>query len=137
MTLALLRTVCLPNREPWQAGVFNLFPIECLVTSFAILFYEQVRTAMKKRVFRETTPLGHQVVLTRDRWREIVRIKHPALAGYEASVRECIRDPEVIRASAKDPDVHLYYRLSPTGYTCVVVGGDDPDDRCRNHGVLH
>jgi hypothetical protein len=85
--------------------------------------------AKKKRLFRETTPLGYRVVLTRDRWREIVRYKHPALAGHDAGVRECVRDPEVIRASTKNPDVHLYYRPSPTGYTCVVVGGDDPNDR--------
>ena len=62
-------------------------------------------------------------------WREIVRFKHPALAGHEADVRECVRDPDVIRASAKDPDVHLYYRPSPRGYVCAVVGGDDPNAR--------
>ncbi len=82
--------------------------------------------AKKRLVFVETTPLGHRVSLTRDRWREIVRFKHPALAGHETEVRDCVRDPEVIRASAKDPDVHLYYRSSARGDICVVVGGDDP-----------
>ena len=77
----------------------------------------------KKVLFAETTPPGHRVVLTRDRWREIIRFKHPALAGHEAEVRDCPRDPEVIRESTKDASAHLYYRLSPTGFICVVVGG--------------
>lgn len=81
--------------------------------------------ARKKRVFTATTPLGHRVVLTRDRWREIVRFKHPAMAGHETTARECLRDPGIIRASAKEADVHLYYRSSAEGYVCVVVGGDD------------
>jgi hypothetical protein len=85
--------------------------------------------AKKRRLFLEPTPLGYRVELTRDRWREIVRFKHPALTGHEKEVRECIRDPDVIRASAKDPDVHLYYRPSQRGYICAVVGGDSPADR--------
>ena len=36
----------------------------------------------KRQRFAVTTPLGHRVVLTRDRWREIVRYKHAALAGH-------------------------------------------------------
>jgi hypothetical protein len=85
--------------------------------------------ARKRRVFTARTPLGHQVVLTRDRWREIVRFKHPALAGQERAVRDCLRDPEVIRASAKDAGVHLYYRRFEERHVCVVVGGDDPNGR--------
>jgi len=83
----------------------------------------------KRRVFAEKTPLGHRVVLTRDRWREIIRFKHPALKGHEEDVRICVGDPEVIRASAKDPEVHLYYRSVDQGNICVVVAGDDPADR--------
>src|ERR671927_154114 len=85
--------------------------------------------ARKRRVFAEMTPLGHRVVLTRDRWREIVRYKHPALAGHEAGGRDCVRDPDVVRASGKDPDVHLSYRRLPRVWVCVVVGGDDPAAR--------
>jgi hypothetical protein len=85
--------------------------------------------ARKRRVFAERTPLGHRVILTRDRWREIVRYKHPAMAGHEADVQDCVRDPAVIRSSAKDADVHLYHRASEQGYTCVVVGGDDSEER--------
>jgi len=79
----------------------------------------------KKHLFAAVTPLGHRVMLTRDRWREIVRFKHPALAGYEGEVRACLRDPNVVRASVKDADVHLYYRTTAGRYLCVVVGGED------------
>jgi hypothetical protein len=61
--------------------------------------------AKTRRVFTERTPLGHRVILTRNRWPEIGRFKHPALAGCEHEVRECVRDPDVIRASATDEDV--------------------------------
>jgi hypothetical protein len=40
-----------------------------------------------------------------------------------------VRDPDLIRASEKDPQVHVYYRPTSNGYTCVVVGGDDPQGR--------
>ena len=83
----------------------------------------------KRRIFAERTPLGHRVVLTRDRWREIVRFKHPALKGEEETARICVSDPELIRRSEKDPDVHLYYRTAGPGYICVVVAGDDPEAR--------
>ena len=77
----------------------------------------------RRRVFAEVSPLGHRVVLTRDRWREIVRFKHPALADRDGEVRDCIR------ASVKDPDAHLYYKSSGEGYLCAVVGGEDPQNR--------
>ena len=83
----------------------------------------------KKVLFAVTTPLGHRVVLTRDRWREIVRFKHPSLAGHEQEVRDCLRDPDVIRESSKNSEVHLYYRGRPLDHLCVVVGGDDPRNR--------
>jgi hypothetical protein len=85
--------------------------------------------AKKRIIFQESTPLGYRVVLTRDRWREILRFKHPALAGHEAQVRECVRDPDRVRASAKDPDVHLYYRAAAQGHVCVVVGREEPGKR--------
>ncbi len=77
---------------------------------------------MAKRVLIEvTTPLGYQVVLTRDRWREIVRFKHPAIAPYQKEVRKCLESPDLIRASAKDPDVHVYYLQTGRDYLCVVI----------------
>jgi len=83
----------------------------------------------KRTIFTGTTPLGDRVVVTRDRWREIVRFKHPALAGHEDDVRECLRDPERLRASSQDATVHLYYRSTDAAYTGAVVGGDDPENR--------
>lgn len=85
--------------------------------------------ARKRQVFSVQTPLGHRVVLTRNRWREITRFKHPALVGFERAVRECVRDPERIRASNKDPNVHVYYRAVDERIVCVVVAGDDPQSR--------
>lgn len=83
----------------------------------------------KRTLFTEVTPIGHRVTLTRDRWREIVRYKHPALAEHVSEVRACLRDPAVIRESVKDPDTHLYYRTLERGFVCVVVGGPIPDGR--------
>ncbi|MBI1899661.1 MAG: DUF4258 domain-containing protein [Planctomycetia bacterium] len=83
----------------------------------------------KRLIFAETTPLGGRVVLTRDGWRLIVRFKHPALAGHAQLVRQCVRDPEVIRVSQKDGSVHLHYRRINGGYLCVVVGGANPRQR--------
>ena len=83
----------------------------------------------KRVIFTVTTPLGERVVLTRDRWRELVRFKHPALDGRESDVRDCLRDPERVRASGHDATAHLYYRPTDTGYVCVVVGKDDSDNR--------
>ena len=78
---------------------------------------------MTQRIlFRATSPLGYPVVLTRNRWREIVRFKHPAVEQHERHAEQCISQPEVVRASAKDADVHLHYLpLAPNQYLCVVV----------------
>jgi hypothetical protein len=83
----------------------------------------------RRAVFVGSSPLGYGIILTRDRWREIVRFKHPSLAGHEEEVRRCLREPDVIRASSKDPDVHLYYRAADRGYVCVVLGADSPRER--------
>jgi hypothetical protein len=85
--------------------------------------------AKKRRIFLETTPLGYRVLLTRDRWREIIRFKHPAMIGHETAVRDCVRNPDFIRASEKDPAVHLFYRATAIGFLCTVVGGDLPRGR--------
>jgi hypothetical protein len=79
----------------------------------------------KKTIFVVDSPLDYRVKLSRNRWREIVRYKHPALEGLEKEVRECIQEPFVIRESQKDADVHLYYRECENGYLCVVVGRNE------------
>lgn len=83
----------------------------------------------RRLVFEVTSPLGYDVVLSRDRWREITRFKHPAMAGKERIVRECIESPNRVRESAKSPDVHLYYRPCGVVHLCVVVAPSDPGSR--------
>ncbi|MEO8496781.1 MAG: hypothetical protein ABI614_17060 [Planctomycetota bacterium] len=81
-------------------------------------------------VFRVTTPLGYGVVLTRNRWRDLVRFKHPAIKNYQKEAKQCVSQPDLIRASGKEPDVHLYYLSLETGkHLCVVVARDDSDER--------
>ena len=85
---------------------------------------------MAKRIILDVvTPPGDRVILTRDRWLEIVRYKHPALAGHQDELGECLRDPDAIRGSAKDPEVHLYYRVADRGHICAVIGGEDRQQR--------
>jgi hypothetical protein len=83
----------------------------------------------KRTIFSVTTPLGEHVVVTRDRWREIVRYKHPALAGHEDDVCDCLRDPDRVCASRQDEAVRLYYRPVADRYVCAVTGGEDPTHR--------
>ena len=80
-------------------------------------------------VFAVRSPLGYRVRLTRNRWREIVRYKHPALAGSEQAVRRCVETPMVVRESAKNSDVHLYHTRAGQVYLCVVVAPADGQDR--------
>ena len=84
--------------------------------------------AAKRRLFTVQTPLGYEVFLTRDRWRKILRQKHPALAGRVNEVRVCLELPSRIRESSKDPEVHLYYRPSEQVYLCVVTAPAGVDE---------
>lgn len=85
----------------------------------------------KRKMFAVVSPLGYRVVLSRDRWREIVRFKHPAIAKHLADVKRCLQSPEVIRASAKDPAVHVYYAKMQSGYVATVVAEEG-----SNHFVV-
>ncbi len=84
----------------------------------------------KRQVFTVTTPLGYRVRLTRDRWRQIIRFKHPALEGCSDLVRKCLASPSLVRESAKDPDVHLYYNERNDEYICVRQA---PGRRCKDY----
>ncbi|MDP6111856.1 MAG: DUF4258 domain-containing protein [Planctomycetota bacterium] len=81
----------------------------------------------KRIIFRVATPLGYNVTLLRNRWREIVRFKHPAVADCLDDVREALEAPELVRTSSKDDEVHLFYHSKGIGYLCVVtaIGTDD------------
>jgi hypothetical protein len=83
----------------------------------------------RRQIFAVSTPLGYRVTLTRDRWRMIIRFKHPALAGHEQDVQECLEAPRVVRESVTDANVHLYYTASGRAYVCVVVAPTESDDR--------
>jgi hypothetical protein len=80
-------------------------------------------------IFQVNSPLGYRVTLTRDRWREIIRYKHPALAGHERDLRKCMESPKLIRQSLKDPKVHLYYLPKGQVQLCVVVAPELEEDR--------
>ena len=83
----------------------------------------------QRLIFQVTSPLGYRVRLTRDRWREIVRYKHPALAGHERELRSCVEAPKLIRQSAKDPNVHLYYAPAGHVHLCVAVAPEQENER--------
>jgi hypothetical protein len=83
----------------------------------------------RRRLFTVQTPLGYPAFLERDRWRQIVRNKHPALAEHEAEVRACLESPTLIRESAKEPDVHLYYVPAEKAHLCVVVAPANEEER--------
>jgi hypothetical protein len=83
----------------------------------------------QRRIFTVTTPLNDRVFLTRDRWREIVRFKHPAMVGHEKAVRECLKSPNTICESDKDAAVHLYYMAARGVFVCVVVAPDGAGER--------
>ena len=82
----------------------------------------------KRRIFTVETPLGNRVFLTRDRWRQIIRHKHPALAGKESDVRKCLTSPSVIRESTKETDTHMYYLGFEDTFLCVVVAPSDDEE---------
>lgn len=82
----------------------------------------------RRRIFTVQTPLGHRVFLERDRWRQIVRFKHPALAGRESDVRSCLASPSLVRETAKEADVHMYYGLAGNLYLCVVTAPAGEDE---------
>jgi len=83
----------------------------------------------RRRIFTVQTPLGYRAFLERDRWRQIVRNKHPALAGHERAVRACLESPTVVRASFKDEEVHMYYAPAKNAHLCVVVAPADDEER--------
>ncbi len=83
----------------------------------------------QRRIFTVTTPLGDRVFLTRDRWREIIRFKHPAMAGHQKDVRSCLESPVAIFESEKDAEMHLYYKTARDLFVCVVVAPGVSDEQ--------
>jgi hypothetical protein len=80
-------------------------------------------------IFTVVTPLGYRVSLSRDRWRQITRFKHPAMSGHEKEVRNCLQHPACVRESAKDKIVHMFYTESGGVFLCVVTAPAHGDVR--------
>ena len=71
--------------------------------------------------FKVKTPLGVTVRTTKEYWQQIITIKHPSIAKYEKQVQLALRDPDEIRRSRKDLQVHLYYLNIGKLFLCVVA----------------
>jgi len=73
-------------------------------------------------LFEVATRLGFQVRVTRSRWNLIVRVKHPAMAERELSVRKALEQPDEIRESRIAAGVYLFYAMERKGrWICAVV----------------
>jgi len=73
-------------------------------------------------VFEAQTPLSFRVRLDVARWRLIVTVKHPVMAGREADVKDALERPDEIRLSRRDPTVYLFYRLERAKrWICAVA----------------
>ena len=73
-------------------------------------------------LFDVPMPLGFSVRITRQYWTLFVTVKHPAMYGREAGVRDTLRSPEQVRRSRSDPNVFLFYRSERLGrWICAVA----------------
>ena len=73
-------------------------------------------------LFEVMTPLGFRVRVTRGYWELIATIKHPVMAGRESDVKATLTQPDEIRLSRKDGNVHLFYRQERVGrWVCAVT----------------
>jgi hypothetical protein len=52
---------------------------------------------------------GRVIRLTEERWTHV--LEHPEMVGQRARLTETLGEPEVIIATEKDPNVHVYHRL--------------------------
>lgn len=60
---------------------------------------------------------GNKISLTRERWNHILKHEIPGLRA----LKQCLRDPEEVRKSRKDPDIRLYYKKLQEKHLCVVL----------------
>ena len=73
-------------------------------------------------LFEVGTPLGLSVRVTLARWELITTIKHPVMAGREASVRLALEIPDEVRQSRTDPEVLLFYKAEEARrWVCAVA----------------
>ena len=73
-------------------------------------------------LFEARTPLGFVVRVNRSRWELIANVKHPVMAGCEASVRLALEQPDEIPQSRSDFEVLLFYRTEAAQrWVCAVA----------------
>lgn len=65
--------------------------------------------------------LSRNIRVSKSYWVKIVKLKHPVMGDKEKEVKATLKDPILVKESAKDPDVCLYYRTFAKRYICVVV----------------
>ena len=75
---------------------------------------------MTEMRFEVMTPLGFTVRTSQDYWQLILR-KQPEVGGLETKVRKCLHEPDIIRRSARDPAVYLFYARLPSYMLAIVV----------------
>lgn len=79
-------------------------------------------SAKKDLAFQALTPLGFRVHVARSSWEMITKVKHPVMAGQEASVKVALENPDEVRQSRSDPRVYLFYKQeSQRRWVCAVV----------------
>ncbi|MFN8499049.1 MAG: DUF4258 domain-containing protein [Anaerolineae bacterium] len=73
-------------------------------------------------LFRVKTPLGFSVYVSVTYWHVITTIKHPVIAGREASVQDTLAHPDKAPVSRSDSAVYLFYKLERPGrWICAVA----------------
>jgi hypothetical protein len=66
--------------------------------------------------------LGFSVRVTKARWELIITVKHPVMAGREASIKRALESPDEIRQSRSDSEVLLFYKEEArTRWVCAVT----------------
>lgn len=52
------------------------------------------------------------IIITEERWNDHIIKEHPAIKPYLSNVKQCIKNPELIKESVKDKYCEIYYKKS-------------------------
>ncbi len=77
-------------------------------------------------LFVVPTPLGFPVRTSREYW-NLIEQKHPEVGGQIDEVKECLRNPDLVRRSKHDSAVYLFYSPQPPYHLAVVAKRLDGD----------
>lgn len=76
---------------------------------------------MKKDIlFKVKSKLGVEIRTTKRYWKVITTIKHPSIRNKRSQVKQALKEPDIVRRSKSDSQVHLYYRRQNNHYLAVV-----------------